>query len=308
MSVTELSARDHSSWKHANLVSSDQSNLLINGSAPMTTTNEFYAALTPLYHLIYPNWEASMKRQGEMLNSVIREMWGHVPTVLDVSCGIGTQAIGLAALGYTVTASDLSPEEVERAKHEAAARDISIRFSVSDMRQAHEHHAAQFDVVISCDNAIPHLLSDEDILAAFRQFHACTRPGGGCIITVRDYEKEDLSTRQVKPCGIREESGTRWLLWQVWDPHLPTYDITMYFVEDSGGLECKTHVMRSTYYAVGIPRLMVLLTEAGFTEVRRLDGRFFQPMIIGTKKAQAGCTEPRGSAPASNREPVARGR
>ena len=88
-----------------------------------------------------------------MLDSVIREVWGSdASCVLDVSCGIGTQALGLARLGYRVTASDLSPEEVGRAKREAAARGLSIAFSVADMRQAFTHHAQEFDIVISCDN------------------------------------------------------------------------------------------------------------------------------------------------------------
>lgn len=257
----------------------------------MIDTNQFYAGLTPLYHLIYPDWELSIQRQADMLNSVIREFWGDVTTVLDVSCGIGTQAIGLAGLGYNVTASDLSPEEIERAKQEAVSRNLCIAFSVADMCQAHKHHASQFDVVMSCDNSIPHLLSDEDILSAFRQFHACTRPGGGCIITVRDYEQKDLSKQQIKPYGLREEKGVRWLLWQVWDPHPPMYDVTMYFAEDRGGPECTTHVMHSTYYAVGIQRLKELMSQAGFEGVRRLDDRFFQPMLIGTKKdTTTACT------------------
>jgi hypothetical protein len=31
---------------------------------------------------------------------------------------------------------------------------------------------------------------------------------------------------------------------------------------------------------------MKLMKRAGFVDVRRLDDRFFQPMVIGTKKAQ----------------------
>jgi len=249
--------------------------MLIVVLGKMKDSNQFYADLTPLYHLIYPDWDKSMQSQAAMLDSVIHEVLAEMPTVLDVSCGIGTQALGLAKLGYAVTASDLSPEEIDRAKREADVRDIRVDFSVADMRQAHQRHAAQFDVVMSCDNSVPHLLSDEDIHTAFREFYECTRPGGGCIITVRDYEKEDLSKQQVKPYGIREDNGTRWLLWQVWDPHLPTYDVTMYFVEDCGKPECTTRVMRSEYYAVGIPRLMRLMTDAGFADVRRLEGRFF---------------------------------
>ncbi|MCP4256705.1 MAG: class I SAM-dependent methyltransferase [Planctomycetes bacterium] len=252
----------------------------------MKDARQFYDGLTPFYHLIYADWDASMQRQAGMLDSVIRETWGKASTVLDVSCGIGTQAIGLAQLGYDVMASDLSAEEVERAKQEATTRNVSVAFSVADMRSAHDHHATEFDVVLSADNSVPHLLSDEDILTAFRQFHACTRPGGGCIVTVRDYEKEDLSKQKVKPYGIREEDGVRWLLWQVWDPHSPMYDVTMYFVEDRGEQECKTHVMRSTYYAIGMQRLMELMSEAGFVNVKHLDERFFQPVIIGTRLAQ----------------------
>ena len=250
----------------------------------MDETKQFYDGLTPLYHLIYPDWEGSMQRQAAALNSIMRESWGvGVSSILDVSCGIGTQALGLAKLGYAVTASDLSPGEVDRAKVEAGRRGLKIEFSVADMRLAFDHHGREFDVVMSCDNSVPHLLTDEDILSAFRQFFRCTRPGGGCLITVRDYEREDLSKQQVKPYGVRDEQGVRWLLWQVWDPHGSTYDVTMYLVEDRGEPECRTHVLRSTYYAIGIPRLMELMTQAGFENVRRIDGRFFQPVIVGTK-------------------------
>lgn len=258
--------------------------------ASTNTTNrscqQFYAGLTPLYHLIYPDWEQSTQRQARDLDSLFRELWGEgVRSLLDVSCGIGTQAIGLAQLGYDVTASDLSPEEVERARLEAGRRDLSIAFSVTDMRESFTHHARQFDVVFSCDNSVPHLLTDEAILMAFKQFYQCTRPGGGCVVSVRDYAKEDLSKQQVKPYGIREQDGIRWLLWQVWDPHGLTYDVTMYFVEDRGDPECRTHAFRSTYYAIGIPRLMELMSDAGFDDVQRMDNRFFQPVIAGTRKA-----------------------
>lgn len=248
---------------------------------------QFYAELTPLYHLIYPNWDKSMKRQASMLDSVIREVWGEdVTDVLDVSCGIGTQSLGLAKLAYQVTASDLSPDEVERAKQEAKARGLSIPFSVADMREAHTHHVRQFDLVIACDNAVPHLLSDQDILTAFQQMYECTRPKGGCIISVRDYGNEDLTKSQVKPYGIREEDGVRWLLFQVWEPKGETYDLTIYFVEDRGDQQCRTHALRTTYNTIGIPKLMDLMAQAGFVDVNRLDGRFFQSLIIGTREAQ----------------------
>jgi hypothetical protein len=163
---------------------------------------------------------------------------------------------------------------------------IVARFSYARSLEANRSPPRKdFGVVLSADNSVPHLPTDEDILTAFRQFFLCTRPGGGCIVIVRDYEKEDLSKQQVKPYGIREEDKVRWLGWQVWDPHPPTYDLTMYFAEDRGGPECRTHVMRSTYCAIGIPRLLELMTEADLSDLKRMDERFFQPVIVGTRKA-----------------------
>jgi len=201
---------------------------------PMTA-ELFYDQLAPFYHLIFPDWEASIARQAAALNGIIREFWAeNVSTVLDIACGIGTQAFGLAGMGYAVTASDLSSAAVEHARQEAGTRRLQIDFSVADMRAAHAHHQKQFDLVIACDNSVPHLLSDSDLLTAFEQMFACTRPGGGCLITVRDYDKEDRTGIQVKPYGVRVDGERRYLVFQVWEFHGLIYDLAMYFVEDSG--------------------------------------------------------------------------
>jgi SAM-dependent methyltransferase len=250
----------------------------------MRETADFYSALAPVFHLVYPDWEAAIQRQASDLDAVIREQWGNASRRLfDVACGVGTQTLGLAKLGYSVTASDISESAVERARREAEQRGLSIDFSVADMREVARQHLQPFDVVIACDNSVPHLLSDAEILAAFKQFFLCVRPGGGCIVSVRDYEQEDLSRQQVRPFALRESDGARWIVGQVWDPRPPLYDLTMYFVEDRGEADCRARAMRSTYYAVGTTKLVDLMRAAGFSNARRLDGHYFQPLIIGTR-------------------------
>src|SRR5215470_519741 len=146
---------------------------------------DFYGELSPFYHLVYPDWDASVRRQAVQLDSVIRELWdSRVRTVLDAACGIGTQAIGLAQLGYRVTGSDISPVPLERAKDEAAKRSVSVDFSFADLRTLSSTHADSFDLVIACDNSIPHLLSDDDIRLAFSEMYRCTVRGGGVLISV----------------------------------------------------------------------------------------------------------------------------
>ena len=249
-------------------------------------TADFYDILAPFYHLIYPDWEKSIERQGAAIDRVIGELLPDAETLLDVSCGIGTQALGLAERGYRVSASDLSPAAVQRARREARARRLDMALSVADMRAAHGHPAAPFDVVLCGDNALPHLLSDGDIAEALRSFHRALRPGGLCLASVRDYEREDLSGTRLVPHGMRDADGARWLLWQVWEPRGRLYDFSLYLVEDRGRDQCRTRVVRSTYYAVGADRLVALMEEAGFAEVRRLDDRFFQPLIVGLKQGE----------------------
>jgi SAM-dependent methyltransferase len=230
--------------------------------------DDFYDRLAPFYDLIFPDWDSSIERQAGELAGIIGERWGAgVRTVLDVACGIGTQSIGLARKGFAVTASDLSAGAVERARVEAKRRGVGIDLSV-------------------CDNSITHLLDDDEILLALRQLHDCTGPGGGCLLTVRDYDREERGTGLVKPYEVRDRNGKRHVIFQVWDFRGEVYDLAMYFVvDDGGGGKPETHVMRSKYYAIGTDRLLELMRRAGFTSVERLDERFYQPVLVGSRDA-----------------------
>ena len=50
--------------------------------------------------------------------------------------------------------------------------------------------------------------------------------------------------------------------------------------------ETKGVVLRTpetTYFAIRVDRMAVLMGEAGFTRVRRIDGCLFQPVLLGTR-------------------------
>jgi len=249
-------------------------------------TNQFYDQLAPYYKYVYQDWDASVARQARILDEVIREYSQlSVKTLLDASCGIGTQSIGLARLGYQVSASDLSAGEIEKAKIEATNSGLSIDFRVADMRQVNEVFPGPFDVVISCDNSIPHLLSDADILMSFKQFYQCTKEGGLCLVSVRDYaQMEHQDGKKMFPRTVHPIEGGQLVMFDVWDFDRDQYEITTYIIEDKGGSQAAAHILHGgRYYCVGISTLENLFVKAGFRKVQTLMDRFFQPLMVAIK-------------------------
>lgn len=122
----------------------------------------FYDELADHYHLIYTDWDASIRRQGNALDALIGQ--DHA-VVLDCSCGIGTQAIGLAMRGHHVAGTDLSPRAAARAAREAAYRNLTLPTAAADMRRL-PFPDGRFNTVVCADNSLPHLLTEQDVHAA----------------------------------------------------------------------------------------------------------------------------------------------
>jgi SAM-dependent methyltransferase len=244
----------------------------------------FYDGLAPWYHLIYENWDASVVRQGAELASIIRERWGAgARFVLDAALGIGTQALGLLGQGFRVVGSDLSPGAVSRARVEAGRRGLALPCHVADFR-ALAIRAAAVDVVLVGDNALPHLDSEPDVEAALAEWRRCVRAGGGCVISMRDYGTPPApGTVEVRPYGERVWEGRRYRLRQVWTWHGPRYDVALEIADADDPAPPPRAVLTTSYLAITPACVAELMSAAGFTSVQRLDGRFFQPILVGTR-------------------------
>jgi hypothetical protein len=58
----------------------------------------------------------------------------------------------------------------------------------------------------------------------------------------------------------------------------------MYFVADDRTSDrVPAHVMRTRYNAVGTDHLLQLMRAAGFAAAERLDGRFYQPILVANR-------------------------
>jgi SAM-dependent methyltransferase len=244
----------------------------------------FYDQLAPYYHLLYGDWEGSVAKQGEAIARLLRDA-GVLPgdQVLDAACGIGTQTLGLLERGYRPTACDISPGAIERLKVELSRRAVLATAHVDDLRTLSLTSSESMAAVIACDNSIPHLLSDGELLQAFRSCYRCLRPGGIAIFSVRDYAAIERINPDVRPYGLRYEGGSRFLAVQVWEWDNDQYDLRVYLTTESPVGICETQVLRSRYYAVSIERLLSLLVEAGFVCTERRDDVIFQPVLLARR-------------------------
>lgn len=215
-----------------------------------TTPAAFYDQLADDYHLIFADWDASIARQAKVIADLLRDQGLTSGTVLDASCGIGTQALGLARTGFIVTASDISPASVERCAQEAATRGLPITTAVADLRVLDVPGAGHFDAVVSFDNALPHLLTDEDLGAACRALQRVVRPGGTLVASIRDYD----TVLRERPTGdlprrITTDAGER-IVFQVWEWASEDVYTVRHFIMDSAAHDWAVSERCTTYRAL----------------------------------------------------------
>lgn len=251
---------------------------------PSADTRQFYDDLSPFYDLIYEDWDASMERQGAALGALLASELGSLARetrVLDAACGIGTQALPLAVRGFRVTGRDLSEGAIARLRREAEARHLNIDAEVADMRAITSSVSGQYDAVLVCDNSVPHLLTDADILVAFRQFRDVLRPGGLCVASVRDYAAVPRGIDTTHLYGQRHRGHETFNLRQEWHwQDAAHYRVTL-VVEKGASVSKPVLRTAAQYYAVSTERLLELMAEAGLVDCRRRDDVIYQPVLLG---------------------------
>lgn len=260
------------------------------------TVARFYDGLADHYHLLFADWDETLARQGDCLDRLIaRSVGPGRRSILDATCGIGTQALGLARHGHTVTGSDLSAGAIERARREAARLGLAATFRVADILRLDRAHEDRFEVVCALDNALPHLPGDVDLAAALRQMAARAVPGGMLMISIRDYDRLKLERPRSTGLQVFDGPEERRIVFQVWDwaPEGDRYDLQIFMIRQRAG-RTETLVFPGAYRALTRAALTQAMTAAGLAEIRWLmpeESDFYQPLAIG-RVAAGGCSPP----------------
>ncbi len=238
----------------------------------MTDSETFYDSLARRHRLFYRDWPAFVKREGSWLDKLLRPQ--RVGAVLDCTCGIGTQAIALALLGYEVSASDLSEENLAEAQRGADEYGLFVAWHQADVRYLDNISlAGPFDAVLSLGNSLSHLLTEADMQAALRQMADQTRPGGLVVVGQRDW---DVIAAERPRFRFRQEHadtpapGQRTVLWDLWsyDHPLVTFEV---FFSEGGPDGWQTDVYPLRYRMWQRREMVEMMEEAGLTNVREVE-------------------------------------
>jgi SAM-dependent methyltransferase len=133
--------------------------------------------------------------------------------VLDLACGHGRHAIPLAERGLAVTGYDLSEAFLARARADAAARGVAVRWLRGDMREL--PFDAEFDAVINVFTAFGYFADPEDDLETLRRVRRALVPGGRFLLET--LHRDALPARFQPHLEYTTSGGARVVRDYTWD-------------------------------------------------------------------------------------------
>lgn len=140
------------------------------------------SALAAHYDVEAKHYDAFNEEASAIINQTIENILREhsVKTVLDLTCGTGSQVFWLAQKGFKVIGVDINNKMLEIARQKAAWHKLSLRFESGDMRTS---KVGQFDTVLTIFNAIGHL-TQADFELAIQNIHTNLKAGGLYIFDI----------------------------------------------------------------------------------------------------------------------------
>ncbi|MBO5747389.1 MAG: class I SAM-dependent methyltransferase [Clostridia bacterium] len=251
----------------------------------MDIIQTFYNNLASQYDKLFFDWESTTREQANILGNIfVKYNFNKNAKILDCACGIGTQAIGLAEIGYKVTASDISDAELEEAKKRAKNRNVKINFKKADFRSLSDCFCEEFDIILAMDNALPHMLTKNDLNIAITSITNHLKIGGIFIGSIRDYDTLLESKPLYSPPYIHKTDNGQNVSFQTWEWHGQNYKLIQYIIEDKNTLNINK--FECEYRAVRRDELTDIFISNGYKTVDWLfphETKFYQPIIVAMK-------------------------
>ncbi len=236
----------------------------------------------------FVNWPSRLAFEMPFLERFLAGLGTGGPArVLDAACGTGMHAVELARRGYPAAGADLSTGMVERARQNAAAAGVEVRFRAAPFGQLARAFAGElpFDALLCLGNSLPHVPGVEALGEALADFHACLRPGGGLLIQNRNFDAVLAGRERWMEPQAHQEAGGEWVFLRFYDfepDGMITFNIITLRREPGQGW--RQRVTGTRLLPLPQAQLVRALEAAGFTQIAAfggMDGSPFDPQASG---------------------------
>ena len=245
--------------------------------------NAFYDAIAEYYPLFYKDWDVKLEREGLSLRSIFRKKG--VVRVLVTACGVGTEAIPLADLGFEVVATDPSIGMLQKAQETALERNLldKIEFERATFEELPDVVEGSFDAIVCKGNALPHLLTDEAIETTLLIFYELLRPGGVLVLGMRDFDPfMEHRPRFLPGFDHKDEDDNEFITFDIWEyeegpPMIATQNLYMVKGKEPT-LETIKHTV--SFRPLSVDEAKVVLLELGFEDFVEYPDRWEQVIHV----------------------------
>jgi len=251
----------------------------------MNITQKFYNNLATQYDKLFLDWQETTREQAKILDKIFNDNgFDKNASILDCACGIGTQAVGIAALGYNVTASDFSDGALVEAEKRAKENEVQICFKQADFCALSDTFTEKFDIVIAMDNALPHMLTSVDLEKAINSITNQINTNGMFVASIRDYDSLLMEKPPYSPPYIHKTDKGQRVSFQTWVWNGDNYKLTQYIVDDEESLQVSK--FECEYRATRRDEMTSLLMACGCSKVEWKfpdETGFYQPIVVARK-------------------------
>lgn len=223
------------------------------------------------YEACFNDESANAKHTNQIIEKLLKKY--QVKTVLDLTCGTGSQVFYLLKRGYDVVGSDISVGMLKLAKQKALSEKTKVKLLRGDMRTT---KVGKFDAVITIFNAIGHL-TKTDFGKTLKNIHRNLNDGGIYLFDIinLNYVRsgDNIMKLSLEKIETRGNTKIRKIQYStVDDKGILTSYTTFYTQKDSGKLKVSTNVATLQLYTA--KELKALLHQQGFKLLKQcsMDG------------------------------------
>ena len=194
--------------------------------------------------------------------------------------------MSLALEGFQVYGSDISRKEITFAQKEASRRGLNIEYQIADCKNLSKVFSQKFDAIIAMDNAMPHLLCEENFIVALKSIYNQLKDNGVFLASLRNYN-EILKTKPINAYPPRRKytSSATYTILKMWNWEGDICTSDQYVIEDTKN---EHRIYYNTYkqWAITKETLLTICKKIPFRQIYWLsesDTNYYQPILCLVK-------------------------